>query len=282
MVAALERFDLSPEWIAKIRRAAPTQPAVRPKRRRRALLYSVSRGFQHWVTPHTSALLTVLAQTSGAFEVVETEDARHFVPEKLSGFDAVIFNNTCPVHPRRDSFRDVLEDEAEATRLKESIIEFVAAGGGFVSVHGGIIAFNTCPKWDAMQGGSFDYHPAQQELTLTPVDPGHPLVRAFGGTPFVHVDEPYLFKGSYASKDFRPLLVMDKSRMVFRSDKPEVTDTCYAAWIRRHGKGRFFYSSPSHNAQSFEDPRVLGFLLDGIQYALGDLECDDSSVGVRS
>jgi hypothetical protein len=36
-----------------------------------------------------------------------------------------------------------------------------------------------------------------------------------------------------------------------------------------------FYVSPSHNAQSFEDKRLLKFFLDGAQYVLGDLECDD-------
>ncbi len=41
------------------------------------------------------------------------------------------------------------------------------------------------------------------------VDPAHPLVAAFKGQPFVHVDEPYLFKNAYADKNFRPLLSMD-------------------------------------------------------------------------
>ena len=50
----------------------------------------------------------------------------------------------------------------------------------------------------------------------------------------------------------------------------------YVSWIKRCGKGRVFYVSPSHNAQSFEDSRLLKFYLDGAQYVLGDLKCDDS------
>ena len=53
----------------------------------------------------------------------------------------------------------------------------------------------------------------------------------------------------------------------------------YISWIKPHGEGRVFYCSPSHNAQSFENPQLLQFMLNGIQYALGDLKCDDSVLG---
>ena len=53
----------------------------------------------------------------------------------------------------------------------------------------------------------------------------------------------------------------------------------YISWIKPYGEGRVFYCSPSHNAQSFENPKLLQFMLNGIQYALGDLECDDSVLG---
>ena len=49
----------------------------------------------------------------------------------------------------------------------------------------------------------------------------------------------------------------------------------YVAWIKRHGWGRVFYAGPSHQPESFETASMLRFFLDGIQYALGDLVCDD-------
>jgi len=278
MVESLQPIELTEEWIEGIRRIAPEKPTVPPQKRRRVILYSVSHGYKHWVIPHTDAVVKVLAEKSGGFEVVASGDPEIFVPERLAGFDAVIFNNTCPIHPRRDSFMDVLEDEARSEELKDNLLEFIRSGGGHVAIHGGILAFNNCPKWDEMQGGSFDYHPAQQQVVLSAVDPEHPLARAFGNDRFVHMDEPYLFANAYRKKNFRPLLVMDTTDMVMPGDKPEVTDACYAAWIKRYGAGRFFYCSPSHNAQSFEDSRLLRFLLDGIQYALGDLACDDTPV----
>lgn len=239
-------------------------------------MFSRCLGYQHWVTPHTSAVIKVLAEKSGAFDVVESETPEVFVPGELAAFDAVIFNNTCPVHPRRDLFFDFVADEARAAALKENVIRFVAEGGGFVGIHGASLAFMSCPKWEEMQGCTFDYHPAQQEVRLNAADPDHLLVRAFGGEGFVHFEEPYLFRNKYTTRSFRPLLVMNTEGMVWREDKPIPSDVCYVAWIKRHGNGRVFYCSPSHNAQSFEDPRLLRFVLDGIQYALGDLECDDT------
>lgn len=276
MVGSLESFELTDEWIEKMREIAPGEPAVTPRKPRKAVMFSESHGFIHWVIPHTAALLKVLAEESGALEIVETADPTFFTPKNLSDIDAVIFNNNCPKQPTRDSFLDLLEDEGLAEKYKDNVLEYVTGGGGVINIHGGIIAFNECPKWDEMMGGVFDFHPQQQTVINNIVDPDHPLTKAFEGEPLVHVDEPYLFTGTYTKKNFRPLLVMDTSTIVMREDQPPITDVCYTAWIKRYGSGRVFYCSPSHNAQSFDDRRLLRFILDGMQYALGDLECEDA------
>jgi len=129
-----------------------------------------------------------------------------------------------------------------------------------------------------LAGGSFDYHPPQQEVTLIPVDPGHPVVKPFGGKPFVHYDEPYVMNRAYARLNFNPMLEMDTSSIRINSAKRKQELEAlprYVAWIKPYKKGRVFFSSPSHNAQSFERPELLGFLLNGMQYTLGDLECED-------
>jgi type 1 glutamine amidotransferase len=55
----------------------------------------------------------------------------------------------------------------------------------------------------------------------------------------------------------------------------------YISWIKRHGRGRVFYSSPSHNAQSYENPELLQFLYNGLLYAAGFVDCDDSAIKKR-
>lgn len=107
------------------------------------------------------------------------------------------------------------------------------------------------------------------------VDPNHPLVQAFKGDGFTHIDEPYFFKNAYFDYNFRPLLYIEADKL--EGKRAEVSNnTVYVAWIKKHGKGRVFYTSPSHNAQSMDNPELLQFFLDGMQYVVGDLEADDS------
>jgi type 1 glutamine amidotransferase len=77
--------------------------------------------------------------------------------------------------------------------------------------------------------------------------------------------------------NFKPLLEMDMSKI--KTDKrleklPPMKR--YTAWIKQQGKGHVFYCSPSHFPASFDQPALLQFMLGGIQYALGDLDCDDT------
>jgi len=274
-----QEFKVTPEWKARMEEKAPAEPAVKPSKKRKVFLFSLMTGFKHWVTPHQAEIVKIMGAKSGTYEVVESDDIRMFAADRLAPFDAVILNNTCSKGPGRNMFLDVLgkEKQDEAARLEKDLIDFVAGGKGLILLHGAITFLNSSPAFGEAIGGAFDFHPKQQEVVATPVDPDHPLVRAFGGKPFVHVDEPYLFNGAYAKKDFRPLMVMDTSKLDCGKKTKEVqADVRYIAWIRRHGQGRVFYCSPSHNAQSFDDPRLMRFMLDGFQYALGDLRCDDA------
>jgi type 1 glutamine amidotransferase len=46
--------------------------------------------------------------------------------------------------------------------------------------------------------------------------------------------------------------------------------------VKRSGAGRVFYCDFGHIGEPFQNPAVLQFYLDGIQYALGDLQVDDT------
>ena len=46
------------------------------------------------------------------------------------------------------------------------------------------------------------------------------------------------------------------------------------SWIQRVENGRVFYCSLGHNNHIFWMPNVLQHYLDGIQFAMGDLEAD--------
>ena len=129
-------------------------------------------------------------------------------------------------------------------------------------------------------GGSFDYHPKQQAINVRLVDPNHPLVKAFPSGGFTHIDEPYFYKGAYSSLDFKPLLYFNNAEIEGqRKETEQLEGVTYVAWIRKEGKGHVLYCSPSHNGQSFENPGLLQFYLDGMQYLVGDVEVDETPIG---
>ncbi len=286
--AQIKEFKVNETWIQKIRDAAPEKSEVKPTKNHKVLIFDLITGFNHWDTPHIDEVMTVLGDKTGAFKVEVSSDIFKFEAKSLKNYDAVVLNNNCSVGPRRNMFLDQLdkdeslsdEEKSEiANRLEANLIEFVKKGKGLMVVHGAITMLNNSMPFSEVVGGSFDYHPAQQDVQLELANPEHPLVKAFDGKTFVHRDEPYLFKNAYKNKNFRPLLYIDTSKL---STKKEIDERFkYVSWIKRHGKGRVFYASPSHNAQSFEDSRLLKFFLDGMQYVLGDLECDDSPGGFR-
>ena len=284
---SLPEIENSVEWKNKIEQLAPSQTTIKTSKKRKVLIFSLYTGFKHWVIPHTSQIINTLANKSGAFEVMETTDIAMFTKKNLKKYDAVILNNTCSKGDNRNIFLDVLlenkaltevEQKTKAAEYEANLINYVAKGGGLMLLHGGIVMQNKSPKFGEMVGGSFDYHPVQQSIEVKLVDAKHPLVTAFDGEGFTHIDEPYFFNNAYFNYNFRPLLYMEASKITKK--KAEVPDNIkYIAWVKKHGKGRIFYSSPSHNAQSFDNPKLLKFWLDGMQYVSGDLKCDDSPIG---
>jgi len=278
----------TPEWSARVQSAAPARATVEAERRT-LLVFSLFTGYDHKVIPHVEKMLEILGRKTGAFETTVTVDIEDLEPANLARYDALVLNNNCSVGPRRNLLLDELESnpryagltaderQARAEALEQSLLAFVAGGKGLVVLHGAPTLLNNSEAFTGMVGGAFDYHPPNQEVTLRPVDEGHPLAAAFRGKgPFIHRDEPYCFKGTYEKLDFRPLLAMDVEGL--EDPRGEVgAMTRYVAWVRPHGEGRVFYCSPSHFPETYTSSTMLRFVLDGIQYATGDLACDDST-----
>ncbi len=282
--AQIKQFDCTPEWVQKIEKIAPASAEVQAQKTRKILVFDRFTGFDHWVIPHTTQVIKVLGEKTGAYEVRITKDVFCFEKNNLKNYDAVVLNSACSIGPRRDLILDCLdidtsmgeeEKKTKAAELEANLIDYVKKGGGLMVTHGAIVMQNNSMPFSDMVGGSFDYHPKQQEVTLELCEPTHPLTKAFEGKTFTHIDEPYLFNKAYEKKNFRPLLYMDTDKLEGKKT-PIEENIRYVAWIKKHGKGRVFYVSPSHNAQSFEEVRLLKFYLDGAQYVLGDLKCDDS------
>lgn len=280
------------QWRASVEENAPDRPAALPAAGspRQILVFSLFTGFNHTVIPNVNQVFQVLGNKSGAFRTTISQDIESLAAPSLQQFDVLVLNNNCSVGPRRDLLLDELERnakyqdltdserKAKAAALEQSMLDFVRDGKGLVVMHGAPTLLNNSAEFTAMVGGAFDYHPKSQLVTIRPVEPNHPLLAAFEGNPLVHRDEPYCFKGAYTQKNFRPLLVIDQEGIDDGNRTKFREDVRYTAWIKPFGKGRVFYCSPSHYRESYESPVLLRFLLDGTQYAAGDLTCDDRAL----
>lgn len=283
----IEAFEPDDDWKQKITQLAPATTTVPPSAKKKILVFAKATGFDHWTIPHNSEMLKILAKKTGAFEVHVKYDIEQFEKKALNQYDAVVFNNCNPSGPDRDLFADLLrqnsslsdaEIKARAPQYETNMLNYVKKGGGLMILHGAITVQNNSAEFSKMTGGSFDYHPKQQQIHVKEVNKDHPMVQAFKGKGLTHVDEPYFFKNAYFDYDFRPLLYMEVDAL--EGLKKAVNEkVIYVSWIKRYGKGRVFYSSPSHNAQSLDHPELLQYFLDGLQYVVGDLKCDDSPMG---
>jgi type 1 glutamine amidotransferase len=285
---SLQEVQLNEEWKSKIQDLAPEKATFQTSKKKKVLVFSLHTGFNHWVIPHTEEMIKIVGEKSGAFQVTGSKDIKEFEASNLKNYDVVILNNTCSKPDHRNLFWDKLRADSKADsailmkkamELESNLLSFVKKGGGLMLIHGAVTTQNNSWDFSRLVGASFDYHPPQQAFQVRLEDPKHPLVSSFPAEGFNHVDEPYFYKNAYSELNFKPLLYFNNSEIKNQRKGQELTEgKTYVAWIRAEGKGKVMYASPSHNAQSFENPQLLQFFLNGMQYVAGDVKCDETPI----
>lgn len=288
LAQGLPEVTLDEQWKAKIQSLAPQKTRFPSNKKKHVLVFSLHTGFKHWVIPHTEEMIKIIGEKSGSFTVTGSKDILEFEGKNLKKYDAVILNNTCSIGDHRNLFWDKLKENTavdsatsmkKAIELENNLLAYVNKGGGLFVLHGGVTTLNNSWDFSRLLGASFDYHPVQQNFQVRLEDANHPLVQAFPAEGFNHVDEPYFYKNAYDELDFKPLMYFNNAEIKNQRKGQERTEgKTYVAWIRAEGKGKVMYASPSHNAQSFENPQLLQFFLDGMQYVVGDVDCDETPI----
>jgi len=291
LAQSLKEVTLDQEWKDKIHALAPSKTSFPFEKKKNVLVFSLHTGFNHWVIPHTEEMVKIIGEKSEAFNVTGSKDIFEFERKNLKKYDVIVLNNTCSKPDHRNLFWDKLSETSKddsvslmkkALELEGNLIDFVKTGGGLLVLHGGNTTLNNSWDFSRLLGGSFDYHPPQQAFQVRLENPNHPLVHAFPKEGFNHTDEPYFYKNAYDEGDFTPLLYFNNSEIKNQRKGAEKTEgKTYVAWIRPDGRGKVMYASPSHNAQSFDNPQLLQFFLDGMQYVAGDVECDETPLKDR-
>ncbi len=273
-----------PTEIEKLRiyDAVPEAASVPVERPRKLLVFSLAWGFIHDVFPWGIQAFESMAEKTAAFQVVVSNDVTLFESQNLRQFDAIVFNNSNNEIFLPDNY-DELSQEArkKATdydeKLKKNFVDFLKSGRGLAVIHAGVAVFRKWPEYGEIIGARFDNHPwvSGSTVTLKVEEPDHPLVRAIPENTFQVTDEIYQMAGPYSREKLKVLLSVDTSKTDMTVEGVHRTDGDFAmSWIKNYGKGRIFYCALGHQKHIFWDPTILRHLLDGIQFVLGDLECD--------
>jgi type 1 glutamine amidotransferase len=268
--------------IKQITAAAPDKPTVQPTKPRRLLVFSRSYGFKHTSISYGRKAVEIMAKKTGAFEVVTSDDLFLFKPENLKHFDAIFFNNTNNEIFLPENFDKLSKDKQAAAvkldeELKKNLVDFIASGKGLGVLHAGVASFRNWPEFGEIIGARFDNHPwvSGSEVTLKVDEPRHPVAQAFKNPTWVVSDEIYQVKAPYTRDNLRVLLSIDTEKTNMNVGGIHRKDKDFAmTWIKSYGQGRVFYFALGHQHELFWNPVFLQHILDGIQFALGDLEGD--------
>jgi len=277
--------------LKKIEAAAPDKPPAKPVRPRKILCWG--RLWTHLGNPFTEETVKILGRKTGAFEVVTGDDPRLLLPESLKGFDALFLNGLHDPQPFLPlNWKELPPEELAAAKkldaaVKESILDFVMRDGkGIAGIEGSIAALGDWKEYGEMMGASYNGHYRGKHVYKVE-EPNHPVAACLRGKALQLDDQSYLPGPPYSRQKVRVLLSLDltktpdpstvekqawlkghvKRQVAYTGREPDWA----VSWVRQHGRGRVFYCSLGVDWRSYLDPAFLGYLLSGIQFAIGDL-----------
>lgn len=231
----------------------------------RVLVIAETKGFEHDSVPDAMAAVYRMGHESRLWDTVlrsDTElltkqDVKERNRKSLNYFDAVVFAST--------TGELNLTDEQ-----KRDLLSFVKEDGkGFVGIHAALDTNYKWPEYGEMIGGWFDQHPWMTfNAPIVVEDPNFPAVRHFPKA-FVKRDEIYQAK-AWSRDKVNVLLRLDETKLDLNNPRVHRDDHDFAvAWSKMYGKGRVFYSTLGHTAESWDDPDIQKMYFEAIKWTLG-------------
>jgi type 1 glutamine amidotransferase len=169
-------------------------------------------------------------------------------PETLGKYDALLlFANWDSIAPKQ----------------ADALLGFVASGKGFIPVHCATYCFRNNDEIVKLMGGQFWKHTWD---TIQPVwtKPDHPALA--GVKPFKTLDETYLHTKLQQDNEVLTERLIGADQ---KKDRPGQEKEPYT-WVRKHGKGRIFYTAYGHDEKTWSQPGFHDLLEKGILWAVGE------------
>jgi len=254
---------------------APPNPA--PAKKHLLAIGDVRSGFQHDSVSHALATIDRLGYESGIYVTYIRTDSQLLTKEKVERHDPRTPELGSTINAKNLDYFDAIffmgTGENDLTdQQKKDLLAFVHDDGkGFVAAHTGDDAFFTWPEFGEMVGGYFDNHPwGQFDAPVIVEDQNFPAMKAFPPAFTIH-DEIYVHKAPFSRDKVHVLARLDETKLDYgKAQNLHRTDKDFpVAWSKSYGKGRVFYSTFGHAAETWDDPRVQKMYLEAIKWALG-------------
>ena len=136
--------------------------------------------------------------------------------------------------------------------LNSRIRRYLNDGGNLIVLH--FPAISESQDLVDLVGARFVSHPPIQTISFRPTDPIHPIMQGIQG--FQLMEELYHF-------DFWP----DTQRHILMEMRLEEA-WLPAAWMVSVGKGRVFYLTSGHTAETYKHPQIQQILLNALRWML--------------
>jgi type 1 glutamine amidotransferase len=251
------------------------------------LVFTKSSGFEHAVVKRVDGkpsimddVVTDLGNKHG-FKVSVTKDGRIFDSKEFHSYAGMVFFTTGDLTTLGTDGKPPMSPKG-----KQTLLDAVRDGMGFVGVHAASDTFHTPPDtpdlanryiahgeqqdiYLKMVGGEFIVHgrePRLQDANLIVNDPKFPGLEG--------VPSPVSFNEEwYSLKDFMPDL-----HVILTLDTHGMKGECYqrapypVMWARMHSKGRVFYTAMGDRPENWKNEFFLNSLAGGIRWSIGDAD----------
>jgi type 1 glutamine amidotransferase/sugar phosphate isomerase/epimerase len=262
------RRDLGTPERQRIVAAIPPKPAATPTKARNLLVMESLEGMSHSTIPHANVMIEEMGRKTGAWRTVFSNDLNNLRYPKIKEYDAVFLNS-------------IVGEWLPDPKIREDLVRYIKEGGGIGGIHGTPWASRNWNEFAEIIGSQGAPHRIENGV-MKVYDKNSRIVSPFHLEDLPFQEEYYRFEMEGNGR-----LRWDKVRVLLTValDDPKVeprpwngykrADNMYpVAWIRSYGKGRMFYNSLGHMAETFMKPEIVGHLLAGIQFMLGDLDAD--------
>jgi uncharacterized protein len=235
----------------------------------KVLVYTKNgKGYVHDNIPFAVKCIQKLGQENG-FSVDVSDTPVVFTENNLKQYKLLIFPSTN---------NDVFATDEQRLAFRK----YIQSGGGFVGLHS-VTGTERNWKWFKMMvGGTFSWHPKNQEFKMKVIDPSHPTME---GIPKIwqRKDECYFLKELYPGP--KVLMVHDISTLNHNTDdsikikqfSSPFGDMYPAVWYHHFDGGNVWITTLGHDKENYNDPLFTKHIFQGIKFIANQTKKLDAS-----